>query len=90
MKMQSESAWKRKKHGADYRRQWLKVHLGTNAQSQEVRAIEVTANSVGDAPMLPALLEQIPSDGPIESVGADGAYDTKACHRPLSTEGQWL
>lgn len=48
-----------------------------DAQTQEIRAIEVTSISIGDAPMLPELLAQIPADEPIESVSADGAYDTR-------------
>jgi hypothetical protein len=87
IKMLGEGEWKRKKHGADYRRQWRKVHLGIDAQTLEVRAIEVTANSVGDAPMLPALLEQIPLEEALASVGADGAYDTKACHAAIAGRG---
>ncbi len=78
-----EGEWKRKKHGAEYRRQWRKVHLGIDAHTLEIRAIEVTDNSVGDAPMLLELLEQIPPDEPIASVSGDGAYDTKACHAVL-------
>lgn len=70
-----EGEGKRKKHGADYRRQWRKVHLGIDLQTLEIRAIEVTDNSVGGAPMLPELLAQIPSDEPIASVSGDGAYD---------------
>ena len=50
----------------------------------EIRAIEVTDNSVGDAPMLLELLEQIPPDEPIASVSGDGAYDTKACHAAIA------
>lgn len=87
IKMLGEGEWKRKKHGADYRRQWRKVHLGIDAQTLEVRAIEITANSVGDAPMLPALLDQIPPEESIESVGGDGAYDTKACHAAIASRG---
>ena len=87
IKMLGEGEWKRKKHGADYRRQWRKVHLGIDAQTLEIRAIEVTANSVGDAPMLPALLEQIPPEEALASVGADGAYDTKACHAAIASRG---
>ena len=87
IKMLGEGEWKRKKHGADYRRQWRKVHLGIDAQTLEVRAIEITANSVGDAPMLPALLEQIPPEEALASVGADGAYDTKACHAAIASRG---
>ena len=87
IKMLGEGEWKRKKHGADYRRQWRKVHLGIDAQTLEVRAIEITANNVGDAPMLPALLEQIPPEEALASVGADGAYDTKACHAAIASRG---
>lgn len=79
-----EDEWKRKKHGAEYRRQWRKVHLGVDAHTLEIRAIEVTDNSVGDAPMLLELLEQIPPDEPIASVSGDGAYDTKACHAAIA------
>ena len=82
-----EGEWKRKKHGAEYRRQWRKVHLGIDASTLEIRAIEVTDNSVGDAPMLPELLGQIPPDEPIASVSADGAYDTKACHAAIVERG---
>jgi hypothetical protein len=44
----------------------------------EVRAVEITASAVGDAPMLPGLLSQIPTDEPIasgEPASADGACD---------------
>jgi hypothetical protein len=51
---------------------------------QDIRAIEVTDNGTGDAPMLPELLSQIPADEPIASVGGDGAYDTKACHAAIA------
>ena len=53
IKMLGEGEWKTKKHGADYRRQWRKVHLGIDATTLEIRAMEVTDNSVGDAPVLP-------------------------------------
>jgi hypothetical protein len=45
-----------------------------------VRAVEVTGSNIGDAPMLPELLNQIPPDQDIGSVTADGAYDTRKCH----------
>jgi len=87
IKFLGEGEWKRKNHGAEYRRQWRKVHLGIDASTLEIRAIEVTDNSVGDAPMLPELLGQIPPDEPIASVSADGAYDTKACHAAIVERG---
>ena len=42
----------------------------------EVRAVEITGSGVGDAPMLPNLLDQVPEGEPIALVTADGAYDT--------------
>lgn len=48
IKFLGEGEWKRKKHGAEYRRQWRKVHLGVDAHTLEIRAIEITDNSVGD------------------------------------------
>ncbi len=87
IKMLGEGEWKTKKHGADYRRQWRKVHLGIDAQTLEIRAIEVTGNAVGDAPMLKALLEQIPQNELIVAVSGDGAYDTRDCHAAIAAWG---
>ena len=38
-----EGECKRKKHGPGYRRAWRKVHLVIDAQTLEIRAIEVTS-----------------------------------------------
>ncbi len=87
IKFLGEGEWKRKKHGAEYRRQWRTVHLGIDTRTLEIRAIEVTDNNVGDAPMLSGLLAQIPPDEPIASVSTDGAYDTKDCHAAIAQRG---
>lgn len=87
IKFLGEGEWKRKKYGAEYRRQWRKVHLGIDAHMLEIRAIEVTDNIVGYAPMLPELLAQIPPDEAVVSVSADGAYDSKACHAAIAQRG---
>lgn len=84
VKMLGEGEWKTKKHGADYRCQWRKVHLSIDAQTLEIRAIEITDNAIGDAPKLPELLAQIPAGEPLYLVSADGAYDTKACHEAIA------
>lgn len=85
VKMLGEGEWKTKKHGADYRRQWRKVYLGIDAQTLEIRAIEVSSNSVGDAPMLPEFLVQVATL--IATVTGDGAYDTKACYAAIAAVG---
>jgi hypothetical protein len=87
IKMLGEGERKTKKHGADYLRQWRKGHLGIDATTLEIRAIEVTDNSTGDAPMLSCLLDQIPAEETVASVSGDGAYDTKGCHKAIAQRG---
>jgi hypothetical protein len=84
IKAMGEGEWVTRKHGASRPRQWHKVHLGIDAETLEIRAIEVTGSRVGDGPMLPKLLEQIPSKEPIGSVTADGAHDTRSCHAAIA------
>ena len=81
---EGDGEWCAKKHGPSKPRQWRKVHLGIDAETLEIRAIEITGAGVGDAPMLPDLLEQIAADQPIGTVSADGAYDTRACHAAIA------
>ncbi len=61
IKMMGKGEWKTRKHGASYRRQWRKVHIGIDAETLDIRAVEVTTNSIGDVPVLPNLLAQIPA-----------------------------
>ncbi len=79
IKFLDEGEFKRKKYSAEYRREWRKVHWGIDAQTLEIRTIEVTSNATGDAPMLPELLAQIAADERIDSVCAEGSYDTRGC-----------
>jgi len=51
IKMMGEGEWRVKKHDADYCRQSRKLYLGIDAQTQEIRAMEVTGNRTGDATM---------------------------------------
>ena len=84
IKAEGEGEWFTKKHGPSKPRQWRKVHLGIDADTLEIRAIEVTGSRVGDAPMLPELLNQIPDGQQIDKVTADGAYDTRGCHAAIA------
>lgn len=88
-----------KKHGPSKPRDWRKVHLGIDAETLEIRAIEseqanatgsrepANGSRIGDAPILPDLLDQIPAEQPIDRVTADGAYDTRACHAAIAARG---
>lgn len=87
IKVEGEGEWHARKHGGPKRRVWRKIHLGIDEETLEVRAVEVTTSNVGDAPMLPELLAQIPSAQDIGLVTADGAYDTRKCHDAIAARG---
>jgi hypothetical protein len=84
IKAEGEGEWNARKHGGPKRRLWRKIHIGIDEQTLEIRAIEVTSSSIGDAPILPDLLNQIPPDQELGSVTADGAYDTRKCHDAIA------
>lgn len=56
----AEGEWHARKHGGPKRRVWRKIHLGIDEETLEVRAVEITGSHIGDAPVLPDLLSQIP------------------------------
>ena len=87
IKVEGEGEWNARKHGCPKRRVWRKVHLGIGEETLGVRAVDVTGSEVGDSPMLPELLAQIPADQDIASVTTDGAYDTCKCHDAIAERG---
>lgn len=58
-----------------------------DAGTGDIRAVEFTSSRQGDSPLLPELLSQIPNDETIETVTADGAYDTRRCHGAIIERG---
>ncbi len=62
LKFLGEGEWKRKKHQPEYRRQWRKLHIGIDAKTLQIRAIQLTTNNVSDSQVLGDLLNQIPQD----------------------------
>ena len=83
VKLYGEGEWKVRKHGYSKRRTWRKVHLALDAKTGQVCAALMTHQDVPDADVLPDLLDQIPADVPIGTVGGDGAYDTRQCHAQI-------
>ncbi len=84
IKVEGEGEWNARKHGGTKRRVWRKIHIGIYEKPLEIRAAEFTISEIGDAPMLPELLDQIPPDQEIASVTADGAFDTRKCHDAIA------
>ena len=80
LKVLGEGEWKVRRHGADRRRVWRKVHLAVDADSHEIRAVEMTDHRHGDGEILPDLLAQLPQEEQIASISGDGAYDTRSVH----------
>ena len=87
IKFLGEGEWKRKKHGAQSRRQWRKLHIGIDAQTMQLRAICVTSNNVSDAAVVPDLLAQVPENEAIASFTGDGAYDTQPVYEAVMQRG---
>lgn len=83
IKFLGDGEWQVRKHGAQGRRQWRKVHLAMDAATSDIRAVEFTPSRDGDSPVLPELLDQIPDDEEIGTVTGDGAYDTRRCHTAI-------
>ena len=73
LKVLGEGEWKVRRHGADKRRVWRKVHLVVDADSHEVRAVEMTDRRRGDGEIVPGPLAQLPPEERIAAIGGDGA-----------------
>jgi hypothetical protein len=73
LKLGGAGEWLVEKHGTSRRRSWRKLHIGVDAASGEIVAVEVTRKDIDAAAMVDTLLDQIAD--PITSSTADGAYD---------------
>lgn len=87
LKVFGEGEWKVRKHGYSKRRTWRKVHLAMDARSGQICAALMTHQDVGDADVLPDLLDQLPHETPVGIVGGDGAYDSKSSHAAIAARG---
>lgn len=56
LKFLGEGEGKRKKHQPKYRPQWRKLHIGIDAETQQIRAVQLTTNNVSDSQVLGNLL----------------------------------
>jgi transposase len=78
LKIYGEGEWLDQKRGIRSPRRWRKLHLGVDAGTHEIVAVELTPDDVGDVSELPGLLDQIDAD--VASLTADGAYDGEAMY----------
>lgn len=87
LKVYGEGEWKVRKHGWSKRRTWRKVHLAMDANTGQICAALMTHQDEGDGEVLSDLLDQIPADVMIDTIGGDGAYDTRPCHAQIAARG---
>src|ERR1700754_730461 len=82
LKLGGAGEWRVEKHGTWRRRSWRKLHLGVDAESGEIVAIELTRKEIDDAARSGALLDQITD--PIASFTADGTYDQDRVYQTVA------
>ena len=71
LKLGGPGEWLVEKHGTRTRRAWRKLHLGVDAGTGRIEAVELTGHEVDDGSRVGPLLDQV--DGPIASLTGDGA-----------------
>ena len=86
VQLRGEGSWRERRWGGTARVQWmrhyLRVHVGVDEATGELRALGVSTMSVIDGAMLPALLDAITA--PLAQVTGDGAYDWGSCYAAVA------
>jgi len=56
-------------------------------KTREVGAVEITVSHIGDAPILPDLIDHVTRGQGIDSITAGSAYDTRKCYDVIADRG---
>lgn len=73
LKLGGPGEWLVEKHGTRKRRAWRKLHLGVDAGTGRIEAVELTGHETDDGSRVGPLLDQV--EGAVASLTGDGAYD---------------
>src|SRR5690349_1800434 len=73
LRLTGPGEWPVEKHGTKTRRSWKKLHLGVDADTGRIEAVELTGHETDDGSRVGPLLDQV--DDPLASFTGDGAYD---------------
>ena len=79
-----QGQWAAAKWGERGRRGWRKLHIAVD-ESGRVLAAELSDRNVGDAEVLPGLVDQV--HGSIRRLTADGGYDTREVYAAAVARG---
>ncbi len=87
LKTKGEGEWKVKKHGAGYRRGWLKLHVGIDYKTQAILSHIETRENVADPTVAPELVDQANSSSiSIKQACGDGAYGSHKLYQEIEEE----
>src|SRR5690349_18449050 len=73
LRLDGPGEWLVEKHGTRRRRAWRKLHLGVDADTGRIEAVELTTSEADDGSRVGPLLDQL--EGAVASLTGDGAYD---------------
>ena len=73
LRLDGPGEWLAEKRHAKTRRAWRKLHLGVDADTGRIEAVELTGHETDDGSRVGPLLDQV--DDPLASLTGDGAYD---------------
>jgi hypothetical protein len=82
LKVYGEGEWKVRWHRLERRREWRKLHLAVDPNTQEIVAQVLTASNRADASQVEPLLNQVKQ--PVEKFYADGGYDHGSVYDALA------
>ena len=82
LKVYGAGEWRQRREGYTKRRTWLKVHLGVDAATSELRLAAVSPNAVDDGVALTQLLPL--EAAALAQVTGDGAYDEWQCYAAVA------
>ncbi len=83
LKVFGEGEWKVKKYGASKRREWKKLHIGMDAETQEIVVSDITESGVSDT----CFFSKWVKGKRIKEVLMDGAADASRCYAHAEKEG---
>lgn len=82
LKIFGTGEWQECKYNLKQRKDWCKLHIVIDRETQKIIASELTSNHVGDVTAVPNLLNQVNQN--IATVTADGAYDIEQVYKNIA------
>jgi len=77
--------WVERKHGK--KKRYVKIHLAVDVETKQALAMMVTTDGTHDSRVFPELLRKAESQGKVNRVIADGAYDSSKVYELLEQKG---